>query len=169
MDSKDNTTVLFTKEAESWVNAIDSSLSSLLCPPVPKSMVTKSDSDCCDILVTIKKVESLRPSPKRRPDCPFFYLGIGNPEHFKQDKKERIKSEAVKKSRSAEFNETFTMKLTPSKELVLDVRFYSKLSGARNDFSYGVVNVPLTDLFLENDDERKEDISAWFEIYTSDG
>jgi hypothetical protein len=122
----------------------------------------------CEITVSIQKAKDLRRSKKKRPDNPFFYCGIGNPEHYNQDRLSRQKS-GIKKSRSPEFGESFTLKLTPERELLVDIRLYSRVSGARNDFSYGVVNIPLNDLLFEKDGEIKHEIAAWYEIHTDIG
>ncbi|KAF0981631.1 hypothetical protein FDP41_012288 [Naegleria fowleri] len=119
------------------------------------------------IEVTIRKADKLRPSPKKRIDNPIFYMGIGNPEHFGQNREERVKSKSVKTGRSPEWNETFTLDLFPSNELLLDVRLYSKVGATKNDFAYGVVNIPLKEILIPKEDtnEVKPELKGKWEIW----
>lgn len=129
----------------------------------------KEESETFDILVTVKRVEDLRPSLKNRPDHPFFYVGMGNPEHYMQDRMDRFKSASIKKTKNPEFNQTFTLKVKPYSELLVDIRFYSRVSGVRNDFPYGVINIPLNELLLDKGKNVQEEINAWFDIFTANG
>ncbi|KAG2387702.1 hypothetical protein C9374_001296 [Naegleria lovaniensis] len=119
------------------------------------------------IEVTIRKADKLRPSPKKRIDNPIFYMGIGNPEHFGQNREERVKSKSVKTGRSPEWNETFTLDLLPSNELLLDVRLYSKVGATKNDFAYGVVNIPLKEILIPKEEtkEMKSELKGKWEIW----
>lgn len=155
-------------EAKLWCEAINAAINSKSTLDISPSNNKTEDIRRFEVLVTVKKVENLQPSSKNRPDNPFFFIGVGNPEHFNQDRIERFKS-TLKKTRNPEFNQSFTLKLSPKKEAVVDIRLYSKVSGGRNDFSYGVINIPLKDLFSRDEDERCDEINAWFDVITKGG
>ncbi|EFC50403.1 histidine kinase [Naegleria gruberi] len=130
------------------------------------NITSPNSEDGVKIQVLIRKADKLRPSPKKRQDNPIFYMGIGNPEHFGQNRDERLKSISVKSGRSPEWNEQYNLTIYPNNELLLDVRLYSKVGATKNDFAYGVVNIPLKEILFPNDsNEMKPELKGKWEIW----
>lgn len=164
----------YTTDAKKWVEEITDAVTKFMSMSNDVNMNAEAESvePELDVEIIVREVENLRPSPKKRVDNPYFYIGVGNPEHFSQDRLSRKKSN-VQKSRTTKFTDMFLLKLTPSKEFMLDIRLYSAVKQGygncvnitccfSNDFSYGVVNVPLHSLF--NPDNPQHELAQWFDV-----
>lgn len=176
---KDKKMRFYSRDAELWINDINDAINAFMS--LGKEIKRSDDSDRdldvsedvseieepdCEIVVTVHEGIDFRQPPKKRPDNPYFFIGVGNPEHYMQDRMSRQQS-PVQKGNNPKWDSTFHLKLRPSMEFSLDIRFYSKVPGARNHFCYGVVSVPLKDLFVG--EERRDCIRSWYNLRYEEG
>eukprot|EP00762_Andalucia_godoyi_P005712 ANDGO_06487.mRNA.1 histidine kinase len=140
---------LQTQEAESWLEDIQDAMTALQIYQGDDVASVESEivEERYDVVVTILGMEDLRPNEKGRPDNPYFFVGVGNPEHYGQDRRNRQRSSTRTGTRSPSFNEQFFVQLVASREYVLDLRVYSAVK-ARQNFCYGLVQIPVEEIFV---------------------
>jgi hypothetical protein len=161
VQTKDKTYQMVAKDAEAWCTSIVGAMRELEEQmAVRAETATEPVEEKYDLTVTIQTMEGLCPNAKGRPDNPYFYIGVGNPEHFGQDRRNRQRSSTISGTRDPVFHEQFYMQLTASKEYCLDVRVYSEVKGMRQNFCYGSVAIPVEELFVS----QHHTLSKAFEV-----